>query len=60
MRYPSLHVGDLVYIRGTDIMGTVVCERRIGAYDIHVFLDNRSYTFPIAMIKKLEPDKNCP
>jgi len=60
MRYPSLHVGDLVYIRGTDRMGAVVCERRIGTYDIHVFLDNRTYTFPIAMIKKLNKDKKCP
>lgn len=60
MRCPPLHVGDLVYIRGTNIMGAVACERRIGVYDIHVFLDNRTYTFPVAMIKKLNKDIFCP
>ena len=57
MRCPPLHVGDLVYIKGTDIHGVVTHERRTGVYDIHVFQDNRTFTFPRGMIGKLKPIK---
>ena len=55
MRCTSLHVGDLVYIKGTDIYGVVVNERRIGVYDIHVFQDNRTLTFPRGVLSKHKP-----
>ena len=60
MRRSSLHVGDLVQLHGTDIMGVIVCELRTGVYTLHVFADNRIYTFPRGMIQKLKTDKKCP
>ena len=61
MRYPPLHIGDLVCIKGTDIHGVVTSERRTGVYDIHVFQDNRTLTFPKGMIRKINiEDKKCP
>jgi len=61
MRYPPLHVGELVHLYHTDIYGVIVCERRTGVYDIHIFKDNRMYTFPRGMIEKInQEDKKCP
>ena len=54
MRYSTLHVGDLVCMYGIEhIIGMVVCERRTGVYDIHVFQDNNIFTFPRGMLVKL-------
>ena len=61
MRYPPLHVGELVHLHYTDIYGVIVRERRTGVYDIHIFKDNRMYTFPRGMIEKInQEDKKCP
>ena len=54
MRYSPLHVGDLICMFGLDnIIGIVVCERRTGVYDVHIFQDNRVFTFPRGMLVKL-------
>ena len=55
MRYDPLHVGELVHLYCTGIYGVIVCERHTGVYDIHIFKDNRIYTFPRGMIEKLKP-----
>lgn len=60
MRCPPLHVGDLVRLQGTDIVGVIVSELRTGVYVLHVFADNVIYTFPRGMIQKFETDKKCP
>ena len=60
MRKSTLHVGDLVQLHGTDIVGVIVSELRTGVYVLHVFADNVFYTFPRGMIEKLKTDKKCP
>ncbi len=61
MRYPPLHVGDLIFMYAIEhIMGVVVRERRTGVFDVHIFRDNNTFTFPRAMLVKLETDTFCP
>ena len=55
MRYSPLHTGDLIHMyRLESMIGVVVRERREGVYDIHIFQDNRIFTFPRGMLEKLQ------
>jgi hypothetical protein len=54
MRHTTLHTGDLIRLRGTRIYGVIMCERRVGVYDVHIFLDNCTLTFPRGMLSKLD------
>ena len=62
MRYSPLYTGDLICMYGLEsVIGVVVCERREGVYDIHVFQDNRIFTFPRGMLQKINgEDIFCP
>lgn len=62
MRYSPLHTGDLIHMYGLEsVIGVVVCERREGVYDIHIFQDNRIFTFPRGMLEKInKEDIFCP
>ena len=60
MHKPTLYIGDLVRLKGTNVHGVVMNIRRIGIYDIHVFKDNHTLTFPRGMLKKIETDTFCP
>lgn len=58
MRTSTLLVGDLIHMYGLrNIIGVVVCERRMGVYDIHVFQDNRIFTFPMGMLQKINKEE---
>lgn len=58
MRTSTLLVGDLVHMYGLEnIVGVVVCERRTGVYDIHIFQDNRIFTFPRGMLQKVNKEE---
>ncbi len=55
MRFPLIHVGDLVCIaHARHIIGVVVKDTHMGTFLIHVFGDNCTYTFPRAMLWKLK------
>jgi len=62
MRHSPLHTGDLIHMYGLeDVIGVVVRKRREGVYDIHIFQDNRIFTFPRCMLRKINrEDKKCP
>jgi hypothetical protein len=62
MRYSPLHTGDLIHMYALEnVIGVVICERREGVYDIHVFQDNRIFTFPRGMLVKInKEDIFCP
>jgi hypothetical protein len=58
MRTGTLLVGDLIHMYGLEnIIGVVVCERREGVYDIHIFQDNRIFTFPRGMLQKVNKEE---
>jgi hypothetical protein len=58
MRTSTLLVGDLIHMYGLEnIIGVVVCERREGVYDIHIFQDNRIFTFPRGMLQKVNKEE---
>jgi len=57
MRYSPLYVGELVHLYCTGIYGVIVRERRTGVYDIHIFKDNRMYTFPRGMLEKIKKEE---
>ena len=58
MRYSPLHIGDLIHMYGLESMiGVVVRERREGVYDIHIFQDNRIFTFPRGMLEKIKKEE---
>ena len=55
MRTGTLLVGELIHMYGLEnVIGVVVGERREGVYDIHIFQDNRIFTFPRGMLEKLK------
>ena len=60
MRQAIFHTGDLICLRGTHIYGVILCERRVNVYDVHIFQDNRTLTFPTMMLQKIETDIFCP
>ena len=54
MRYVPLHTGDLICMYALEhVIGIVICQRREGVYDVHIFQDNRIFTFPRGMLVKL-------
>jgi len=62
MRYPPLHMGDLICMYALEhVIGVIICERRAGVYDVHIFQDNRIFTFPRGMLRKInKEDIFCP
>ena len=58
MRTSTLLVGDLINMYGLEsVIGVVVRERREGVYDIHIFQDNRIFTFPRGMLQKISKEE---
>ena len=58
MRTSTLMVGDLIHMYGLEnIIGVVICERRTGVYDVHIFQDNRIFTFPRGMLQKINKEE---
>lgn len=58
MRTSTLMVGDLIHMYGLEnIIGVVICERRTGVYDVHIFQDNRIFTFPRGMLQEINKEE---